>query len=141
MKKAVSILQGITIGATLMYLLDPTSGKRRRAAIRDRLPNARLKTKDTVEKAAKTLKGRASGLAAEANAALSGEPISDHELIARIRAQIERAVNDISHITIAAHEGNIILSGTIDPLQIPKIVESVQSTRGVNNIENRLNAH
>ena len=60
------VLGALGIGALAMYFFDPVSGNRRRALLRDQLVHARHEIGDYAEGAAKDLRNRAQGLAAEA---------------------------------------------------------------------------
>jgi hypothetical protein len=54
------------IGAAVMYFLDPESGRRRRALLRDKLAHYRKEGRGYAKGTAKDLRNRAHGLVAEA---------------------------------------------------------------------------
>lgn len=64
-----SFLAGMAAGAALTFILDPSSGRRRRALVRDQFVHAGHKTRDVVEGKAADLSNRARGLVAEARGA------------------------------------------------------------------------
>src|SRR5919198_206940 len=66
MKQRLSMLAGIGMGAGLMYWLDPVQGRRRRALVRDQLISGLAQSADLLDKAARDLRNRAWGSAAEA---------------------------------------------------------------------------
>jgi gas vesicle protein len=66
----ISFIAGVAAGAALTFILDPTSGRRRRALVRDQFVHAGHKTRDAVEGKAKDLSNRARGIAAETQSLL-----------------------------------------------------------------------
>jgi hypothetical protein len=65
---------GSGIGAGLMFLLDPTLGRRRRGVAGDRAESYLRDAEQVVEKKVRHLGNRARGLAAEARSALGETP-------------------------------------------------------------------
>jgi hyperosmotically inducible periplasmic protein len=63
---------GVVAGATLMYMVDPRSGRRRRALFRDKLVRAGHVTRDAVEGRSRDLANRSRGLVAITRRYLSG---------------------------------------------------------------------
>ena len=60
------VLGALGIGALAMYYLDPVSGNRRRALVRDKFVHYRKEAIDYAEGTGKDLRNRAYGFAAEA---------------------------------------------------------------------------
>ncbi len=65
------LLCGAGLGATLMYLLDPDQGTRRRALLRDKLAGVTSKAGDIFGETSRDLSHRAQGVISEAGSALS----------------------------------------------------------------------
>lgn len=61
MRRILTILTGLGIGAALMYLLDPEGGNRRRALLRDKAVKLNRQTKETIEGTVRDLSNRAKG--------------------------------------------------------------------------------
>lgn len=57
-------IAALGIGAIAMYYLDPASGKRRRALLRDQVAHAKHRVEDYAQGKAKDLRNRAQGLVA-----------------------------------------------------------------------------
>ena len=57
-------IAALGIGAIAMYYLDPVSGKRRRALLRDQAVHAKRRISDYTEHKARDLRNRAQGLVA-----------------------------------------------------------------------------
>ena len=72
MTKALAILGGIGMGAALMYLFDPDSGRRRRALIRDKAVGLSHDIRRTIDKKTTHLSNRAQGLLHDAKVLVSG---------------------------------------------------------------------
>src|SRR5262245_39452810 len=66
----LAALAGLGLGAAAMYLLDPDSGRRRRAAARDKTVSAANDAVETVQNTARDLGNRARGVAAETRGAI-----------------------------------------------------------------------
>ena len=70
-KIALAAAIGAGVGALIMFIFDPDSGRRRRAYARDRATHYGKQATDAVESTARDLRNRAQGLAAEARGAVS----------------------------------------------------------------------
>lgn len=106
-------LGGMAIGATLMYLLDPDQGRRRRALLRDQVISIATRVDDAVEAIARDLSNRAQGLAAEARSMFVEEDVPDEVLLNRVRSEMGRAVSHPSAIEVTAEQGRVTLSGLV----------------------------
>lgn len=71
LKTCTAMAAGVGIGAALMYLFDPVSGKRRRAFARDKSLSAANEAIQTAEAKARHLRNRTQGAVAEAKEALT----------------------------------------------------------------------
>jgi len=78
-------LSGVTVGAGLMYLLDPGLGKRRRALLRDKASRFTNDFGDAVEVTARDFTNRARGIVAETQTLFHTEEVSDEVLVAELR--------------------------------------------------------
>ena len=70
-KIALAAAIGAGVGALAMFIFDPDNGRRRRALARDKVVHFGRETVDAVEGAARDLRNRAQGVAAEARGAVS----------------------------------------------------------------------
>lgn len=64
-------LAAFGLGAAIMYVLDPDSGRRRRAIVRDKTISAANDAADAVQNTARDLHNRAQGTVAEMKGVLS----------------------------------------------------------------------
>ena len=67
----ITFIKGAAIGAGMMYLFDPSQGRRRRARIRDGAVRAWNDTGDTIEAKTRDLSNRAQGVIHDAAAMLA----------------------------------------------------------------------
>jgi gas vesicle protein len=70
-KIALAAAIGAGVGALAMFIFDPDNGRRRRALARDKMVHYGKEAVDTVESAARDLRNRAQGIAAETRGAVS----------------------------------------------------------------------
>ena len=139
--RAAALLGGIGIGATLMYLLDPGRGGRRRALIRDKAIRFGRVTGQRLGARSTDLRNRARGLAARMRREKNGEPPADDVLEARVRAEIGREVRNPGAIHVAAHGGRVTLTGPVLAEEKEAVVACVEGVEGVERVENRLDPH
>ena len=94
-------------GAGLMYLLDPGSGKRRRARLRDKAVHAGGAAGEAIGTTSRDLRNRAAGVAAQARALVRGEEVPDRVLEERVRSRLGRAVSHPGSIEVTARRGAV----------------------------------
>ena len=58
-------LLGVAVGALAVFMMDPQSGRRRRAIVRDKLVHAGHVSRDYVENTSRDLRNRAQGVVAQ----------------------------------------------------------------------------
>ena len=80
MKQVLMVFGAVGLGATLMYLLDPDRGNRRRALIRDKVGKLNRQTQDAVTGRMKDMGNRAKGMLHDAKSMFqSGEESQQQE--------------------------------------------------------------
>jgi uncharacterized membrane protein len=137
-----AVLGGVGIGAALMYFLDPSRGKRRRALARDQVVHAMRKGEDGVEATVHDLNNRAHGLAAEARNRLRDDhDPSDDVLVARVRSELGRVCSHPRAIIVTAIDGDVTISGPVLEREVDNILATARSVRGVDSVDNRLEVH
>ena len=139
--KRFSIISTLGLGALLMYVLDPQTGRRRRAQARDKLIRYGRKTAEAIDITARDLKNRTLGLAAEARNLVSKKPQSDHALTQHVRASLAPLVSHPSSIEVTVENGKATLSGPVLAAEVDPLLSHVSSIRGITAVENRLEAH
>ena len=129
------------LGAMAMYLLDPQSGGRRRATIRQAMTRAGRKTGDALGATSRDLYNRSRGIAAGARSWGQQDSASDDVLQARVRARLGRFVSHPRAITVDVHEGHVTISGPILTSEGDATVAAISRVRGVKSVDDRLERH
>ena len=100
-------------GAAGMFLFDPQQGPRRRAMLRDQAVRRYGEACEFMDVASRDLRHRARGTAAAFRALTDRRPISDTQLVARVRSRLGRYSSHPRAIEVSAHGGTVVLSGPI----------------------------
>lgn len=131
------------VGAAIMYLFDPQSGRRRRAELRDKAEASRHDMQDLAEKQAKRITDRMQGIAAKVRSATGlGKHAADDDTIAeRVRAEMGRLVGHPGAIDVAVVGGRVWLSGHILSSEHEALLAAVRGVAGVQDIDDRLTVH
>jgi hypothetical protein len=136
-----NFLVGAAIGAGLIYMLDPQSGGRRRALVRDKLVRASNVTRDAVDTTARDLANRSRGVVAATRARLSSADVADEVLVERIRAKLGRVCSHPHAIDVVVNDGHVALRGPVLAQEAWPIVSTVRAVRGVHSVTNELDLH
>lgn len=136
------LITGAAIGATAMFLLDPASGRRRRARLRDASAHAAHRTRDVAGATARDVRNRSHGLLAAARSLRgAGGHAPDDVLEARVRAKLGRYVSHASAVETSASNGTIELRGPILEAEASRALRAVARVRGVTGVVDRLDRH
>src|SRR5438874_2348683 len=136
MNEGLTLLTGFGLGAGMMYLLDPGSGRRRRALLGDQLVSAASQLDDWLDATCKDLSQRSRGLAAAASTRWTHEPVDDHVLAERVRSKMGRYVSHPRSIEVAVNNGQVMLSGPILAREVNCLLDAVASVPGVKGVQN-----
>ncbi len=134
-------LIGAGIGGASMFLLDPDRGARRRALVRDKAVWAARKTRDAAGATGRDLNNRLAGLQARTRAQFSDEPADDVRLCERVRATLGRVTSHPRALCVQSQGGRVTLTGDALKAEVPSIVSAVGGVRGVESVENKIDAH
>jgi uncharacterized membrane protein len=136
-----AILTGVGLGAGLMYMLDPDSGRRRRRLVVDKTVSLTQQSGAATGRAARDLRNRAQGVAAAARRPFQHEDVDDQTLAERVRAKMGRVVSHPHAIEVVALRGRITVSGPILADEADALLKKVRSIPGVAGVEDRLDRH
>jgi uncharacterized membrane protein len=139
--RTIPLIAAAAAGGTVVYLLDPEQGRRRRALVRDQVVRAQHKIADNADAASRDLLNRTIGTVSEARHMLEREEPSDEVLAERVRARMGRYVSHPSSIEVRSEDGRVTLTGPILTHEMDRLLRALSSVRGVKEIENRLEAH
>ena len=135
------VLTGASIGAAIMYVLDPDRGTRRRALARDKLVAAGNKTSMYAGKLSRDLGNRAQGLVAETRTLFRGEQVADDVLVQRVKAELGRHAVHHRALAVTANGGRVTLRGPALAGEVDELISAVASVRGVSGVDNQLEVH
>jgi hypothetical protein len=136
-----SLLTGLGLGAALAFALDPNTGTRRRALLRDRLARASRKTRHGLDTTARDVANRTRGIAATTRARFSNEEVDDQRLRERVRAQLGRSCSHPRAIDVHVHNGQVTLRGPILSDELTPLLNAVATIRGVQSVDSELEGY
>ena len=139
MNKRWAMLSGLGLGAGLMYILDPSAGRKRRKAAVEKAGSIR-RTSSALGRASREIGKEAWGLLAEARSALGGdEEIEDDGVLeGRVRDRMARAVTRPEIVQVSAQSGVVTLAGTVPAAEFDRLVSAVLRVRGVRDVNDQL---
>jgi uncharacterized membrane protein len=141
MERQWNVWTGVGLGAGLMYIFDPISGRRRRRTALDKLRSAAHQSGEASGRAARDLGNRAQGLAAAASRPFRREELDDQTVVERVRAKLGRVVSHPHAIDVTVENGRVVLSGPILSHEADPLLSKVRGLRGVGDVEDRLERH
>jgi osmotically-inducible protein OsmY len=132
---------GAAIGAAMMWFLDPSAGRRRRALIRDRTLALFRRGARKAERAGGAVATEAYGVAQKATH-LREEPkeYNDETLKSKVESELFRAEDaPKGQVAVNAQKGVVQLRGEVgSPELIDELVQRARSVQGVQDVENLL---
>lgn len=135
-------LGGAVVGAGVMYLVDPFSGRRRRARAHDKALHAAHQAEHAAGMVAHDMAHRSRGLLYEWVARLrSEEQLDDATLEARVRAALGRVCSHPGAVKVVARSGRVRLEGPILASELPRTLARLRRVRGVYVLESALEPH
>jgi len=136
-----AVLTGLGLGASLMYLLDPERGRRRRALARNRIAHAARLSEDAIEATGRDVVHRASGATARLRGMRHREPADDRVLAERVRAKLGRLVSHPRGIDVEASDGVVTLRGPVLQAEVKRLIRKVNRIPGVQGVVSELEQH
>lgn len=136
------LIGGLLLGAGLMYYLDPDRGRRRRALVRDQVTHLTHSADDAVDAAARDMRNRAIGVAAEARGRVTSGQAPPSVVEARVRADLGRVASHPGAIRVTVDEDSrVTLTGPVLATEADRVVAAVESVRGVRDVIDRMEHH
>jgi hypothetical protein len=142
MREIITAALAATTGAAAMYYLDPTTGRRRRALVRDRAVGASNDAGHYALAQSRRAADHLKGAAARGRSLFRrSRPTSDAKLHDRIRAHLGRVVTYPRAIEVDVEQGCASLRGHVLVNEIGALLDEVTSVAGVERVENQLTVH
>jgi hypothetical protein len=134
-------LGGMAVGAALAMILDPNSGGRRRALIRDKVVRGAHLTARGADATVRDMTNRARGMAALARGRVWTEDVDDSRLLERVRSKLGRVCSHPHAIHVEVRDGEVTLRGAILADEVRDVLDTSASVRGVHSVVNELEPH
>ena len=142
MHTRTGVIGGVGLGASVMYLLDPDRGRRRRAMLRDGISARACDSERFLKKSGRDFGNRARGMAAKTrNRVFPAGPVEDDVLAERVRSKMGRYVSHPGAVEVSASAGRVTLRGPVLADEAAGLLRAVESVRGVREVEDRLEVH
>lgn len=125
---------GVGLGALLMFYLDPSRGRRRRALVRDKVIRAGHSAGEMIEGTRRDLGNRLQGVKARVQRLGHTEPVDDAVLTERVRAQLGRYTTHARDLDIAVCDGEVTLRGAVGSGETKPLLRAVKRVPGVCNV-------
>ena len=137
--RIIKRLPWIVVGAAAGYLLDPVSGRGRRARLKDQAAARISDMMDAVGKKTRYEAGRARGVAHEILHS-DQQPADDQQLLQKVRSEAVGVVpGSVSHIQIDVDDGVVTLTGISDDRARERdLIRRIRDVTGVRDIRNEL---
>jgi hypothetical protein len=136
-----NFLIGAALGAGVLFMADPQSGRRRRALVRDKLVRATHATREALDATARDASNRIRGTIAASRSAWQPAEVEDEVLVERVRAKLGRVCSHPHALDVRVAHGNITLRGPILAHEAPAVLRATQSVRGVLAVMNQMDLH
>lgn len=138
-----TLVSGMILGATAMYILDPQQGRRRRALARDKAVRGANLLGRWMNQQARDMGNRAIGHVAEwrSNLRDNTRQIDDETLVSRVRAQLGHVVAHPGSLEIRASDGVVTIGGPVLSHEVQKIRDRLSKTRGVRECRLEVDEH
>ncbi|HZS37632.1 MAG TPA: BON domain-containing protein [Polyangia bacterium] len=136
--RASLFLEGLAVGAGLMYTLDPARGRRRRGKLRDQVARGVHEVEERADVAARDLGHRARGLWFDLRSVFAREQADDDVLAERAHARLGHLMAHPRTVELAVHDGRVTLRGKAPAADVERLLAALRAVRGVHDVENQL---
>ncbi|HET6906371.1 MAG TPA: BON domain-containing protein [Rhodanobacteraceae bacterium] len=140
MRQLIRLATAFTAGAFAMYMLDPQTGRRRRALVRDKAVAAGHDARRLARSASRHTADHLRGATAEMRSQMRGAHPDDRQLHERIRSELGRLVGQPGQVQVDVSNGHVTLTGSATPSEREKLVAAISSIPGVEHVANHLSA-
>jgi len=137
MNKRWAMLGGLGLGAGLMYILDPSAGRKRRKTVADKTGVVRRKARG-IGRVSRDIGKEAWGLLTEAQGVFEGRMEDDETLTERVRARLLTTLDNPQSVQVLVENGVVTLAGTVGAAEFDRLVSSVLRVKGVRDVNDQL---
>jgi uncharacterized membrane protein len=133
-----NMINGMLLGAGLMYYLDPDKGRRRRTLLRDQLAGSVRDLNQGFDASVRDLRHRSYGVLAQTRSRFRSGSADDQVIEARVRSRIGRVVSNPGALQVMSDGGDVTLNGPVLASEVDELISTVKSVKGVRTVENLL---
>jgi uncharacterized membrane protein len=126
------------LGAGVMYLVDPRSGRWRRAHVQGKAVHAAHEAGDAAQLVVRDVAHRAKGVLFELFGRLRRGAVDDAKLEARVRAALGRVCSHPHSVRVRCSGRRVVLEGVVLSSEMKRVLASVRGVRGVRQVDNLL---
>jgi hypothetical protein len=141
MNALMKTLALVAAGAAAMYYLDPETGRRRRALVRDKGAAAGRDLKDSARATGRHASNKMRGAVAKVESGMDDAPVTDELLQAQIRSKLGRTVERPGDVEVEVNDGHVVLSGSASAGEVDSLARTVAGMQGVSDVENRISGN
>jgi hypothetical protein len=143
MGHTLSLVNGMIIGAMVMYIFDEHRGAKRRAYARDKLVHAGHLLGRAISKRSRDLAHRLTGSLAELRSSIRDRAVDipDEILVQRVRSQLGHVVSHPGLLEVSAREGWVSVRGPVLRQEVDTIKKRLGKIRGVKDCHVELEPH
>lgn len=138
MNSVLRLAIALATGAAIMYYLDPQTGRRRRALVRDKGVGATHEVEDFARKGSRRIANRVRGTVARVRSRRAPILIDDDQLLDRIHSKLGHLVDAPGQVEVQVHDGWVVLTGSASPHEIDALMHMVAGMPGVRHVNNQL---
>jgi uncharacterized membrane protein len=135
------MINGMLIGAGLMYYMDPDKGRRRRTLLLDQLAGSARDLNQGMDASIRDLRHRSYGVLAETRSKFRSGSAGDQVIEARVRSSIGRVVSNPGSVSVLSDGGNVTLSGPVLAREAEELLSTVKGVKGVRKVDDQLTIH
>jgi uncharacterized membrane protein len=141
MGKLSSLFWGLSLGAGLMYFMDPQQGNRRKAMVRDKFTSIKHQGDDAIDVAMRDMRNRVRGILSEGIGMVSEGGAPSHVIEERVRSRLGFLTRHPGAIQVSVQNNQAVLTGDILAEDVDHLVRGVSKIRGVDSVQNNLKVH
>lgn len=139
-ESGIAIAAALT-GAGLMFLLDPRSGRRRRALLIDQVNRGFRDGRQFAKKVRVDAENRTRGLYHQSRSALRSKATDDETLVGRIRSALGRLSAHPGAIEVSCEDRVARLTGDILAQEVGQVLRGIRNVPGVRDVVNEMHVH
>ena len=136
-----ALMAGMGLGAAMAFMLDPNSGGRRRALMRDKVVHGTRLTGRAIDATMRDMSNRSRGIVAATRARWSDDQPHDSVLLERVRARLGRVCSHPHAVDVEVNNGVVTLRGPILAAETADVVQMTNRIPGVESVIDALDPH